>query len=270
MLFARLTSAVFSPARPTCALLVLGLLGSITGCDAPERQPATTTTTTATLPVPAPAKHPTLGGTYSTDTLRITRGSPDGLVVQVAYPRLRPQAGTAPADTVGIPAFNREAQAFVSGLVKEMERAAKQNQRDKLPTELHVSFRPYLLQQGMVSVAFVIDQDGIGPHPETWATGLTYDLRTGRKVQPADLFQQSTAFKKLVINTLKPTIAGSEECQLEPDNMAWDNFSLSADAYYLLLGDAQVGRACETRVVSVPLARLRAFAKAGSPAARLR
>jgi hypothetical protein len=261
------TSVLVSRARLACTLLGLGLLGSTAGCDPPARQPATTK---AAAPTPARGPAPAPGTSYVLDTLHIDQDAPNGLVVQVAYPRLRPQAGTGPADTVGIPAFNRAAQAFVAGLVKEMAQVARQNQRASLPTELQVSFQPYLLRPGLVSVAFTVDQDGIGPHPETWATGLTYDLRTGRKVLPADLFQQNAAFKKVVINTLKPLIASVEECQLAPDNLAWDNFSLGTDAYYLLLSDAQVGRACETRLVRVPLAKLQAFAKAGSPAARLR
>lgn len=267
MLVARITSVLVSRARLACALLGLGLLGSTAGCDPPARQPAATKTA---APTPARGPAPTPGTGYVLDTLRIEQDAPTGLVVQVAYPRLRPQAGTVPADTLGILAFNRAAQAFVAGLVKEMTQVARQNQRAGLPTELQVSFQPYLLRPGLVSVAFTVDQDGIGPHPETWATGLTYDLRTGRKLLPSDLFQQSPSFKTLIINSLKPKIAGIEECEVDPDNLAWDNFSLGADAYYLLLSDAQVGRACETRSVRVPLAKLQGFAKAGSPVARLR
>jgi hypothetical protein len=51
--------------------------------------------------------------------------------------------------------------------------------------------------------------------------------------------------------------------------MAWDNFVIGPDAYHLLLGDAQIGRACDTRIITVPLAKLKGFAATNSPAARL-
>lgn len=257
---------LFSTLQPlkTCLLLAL-LSGTAAACDTPAKQP--------TKPSPAAVQRPALstepGADYSVEPIVINPKKAANLTVQVSYPRLRPRPGTAPADTIGITAFNREARDFATGLVKEIEKAAKENRHDKIPTALQVSFRPYLLQLGLVSMAFNITQDGIGPRPITWATGLTYDLRTSRKLQPADVFQQNAAFKALLLNTIQPVLDSSSDCQLEPDNMTWDNFVIGPDAYHLLLGDAQIGRACDTRTISVPLAKLKPFAVAGSPTARL-
>ncbi len=254
-------------------LCLAAVLGAAAGsCSAPAAQ--------ATVDVPAgpPATASQLARLsatpitdYSVAVLLLKGERQPNLSLQVTYPRLRPRPGIAPADTLGVQAFNQAAEKLVAGLVKEIEATARENRRDKVavPTALQVSFKAYLLQQGLASVAFTIGQDGIGPRPITWATGLTYDLRTGRKVEAADLFRQNTAFKMLVTTTFKPSIAGSDDCQLEPDNMAWDNFVLGPDAYYVLLGDAQIGRACDVRFIRMPLSRLQPFAVTGSPAARL-
>ena len=259
--------------KPLASPLPFFLLVSIltAGCAAPANQPMV-----APPSPPATATQlATLSATpitdYSVAVLILKGEKQPNLSLQVTYPRLRPRPGTAPADTLGVQAFNREAKSFVEGLVKEIGATARENRRDKVavPTALQVSFKAYLLQQGLASVAFTIGQDGIGPRPITWATGLTYDLRTGRKVQAADLFRQNTAFKTFITTTFQPSIAGREDCQLEPDNMAWDHYVLGPDAYYVLLGDAQIGRACDTRFIRMPLAKLQPFAVAGSPAMRL-
>jgi hypothetical protein len=264
---ALLASAFLQPLR---LAVVAGLLSSLaTGCDVPPQTTKALTEPPA-VPVSQAAATANISAEYAIDSVAIKREKQANLTLQATYPRLRPQPGTAPADTVGMRAFNREARKFAEGLVKEIEATARENRRDKTPTSLQVSFRAYLLQHGLASVAFTVEQGGIGPRPITWATGLTYDLRTGRKVQPSDLFKQSAAFKKAITDALQPAIAGNDDCQPEPDNMAWDNFALGPDAYYLLLGDAQVGRACDVRAVRVPLAQLQLFAVASSPAARLK
>lgn len=247
-------------------MLALLFLGVLTTCDHPAPH---LVGAAATAHRAVQVRQATLLAAYIMDTVRIDRESRNGLTVQVAYPRLRPRSGTAPADTAGVQAFNREAKLFATSLVKEINATARENWCDRLTTGLQVRFKTYLLQQGLASVAFTINQDGIGPRPTTWSTGLTYDLRSARKVQSADLFPQNDAFKAIIIKTLQPLITGVEECQLNPDNMAWDNFALSSDAYYLLLGDDQIGRACETRAVRVPFTKLQPFAKPGSPATRL-
>ncbi|RZK45868.1 MAG: hypothetical protein EOO59_20250 [Hymenobacter sp.] len=192
------------------------------------------------------------------------------LAVRAAYPRLRPLPSTAPADTAGVSAFNQAARVLVAGLVKEIEATARDNYRQQLSSGLRVAFKSYALRPGLVSVAFTVTQDGIGPRPLTWATGLTYDLRTGHKLQPGELFRQTAGFRQAVLAALQPLVSGSDDCELEPDNMSWDNFALGPATYYLLLGDPQVGRACPTRQVAVPLARLQVFAVPNSPAARSR
>jgi hypothetical protein len=246
------------PLRPVPLNLLLPLLlaAALAACDAPAKQPAQSSTPAAPAPA-APA--------YALDTVRLRRADKAGLLtVQAAYPRLRPLPGTPPADTLGVGAFNRAAKKFAQGLVQEIEATARENRRDKLPTGLQVSFRAYGLTPGLASVGFQVEQDGIGPRPIAWATGLTYDLRTGRPLQPADLFEPSAGFRAAVLAELQPRLQGSADCELEPDNLAWDNFALGPDAYYLLLGDAQVGRSCETREVRVPLSRLQPFARPGS------
>lgn len=256
----------FQPFK-TCLLLAF-LSATSAACDVPVRQPGTSSHSTPAVQQRMPASSEP-GTAYSVEPVVIKPKQTANLTVQVSYPHLRPRPGTAPADTVGVAAFNREAKTFATGLLKEIETTARENRRDKIPTLLQVSFRPYLLQQGLASVAFNITQDGIGPRPITWATGLTFDLRTGHKLVPADLFQQNDAFKAALLSTLRPLIDGSSDCELEPDNMAWDNFVLGPDAYHLLLGDAQIGRTCDTRAVVVPLSRLKPFAMASSPALRL-
>jgi hypothetical protein len=260
---------LFSFLQPLKTCLLLGLLsGTAIACDTPARQPVVTdSASTTTLRRLAIATEP--GADYSVEPIVINPKKSANLTVQVSYPRLRSRPGTASVDTVGISAFNREARTFATGLVKEIEATARENRHDKIPTALQVSFRAYLLQKGLVSIAFNVTQDGIGPRPITWATGLTYDLRTGRKLMPADLFQQNVGFKALLLNTIQPVLDSSSDCQLEPDNMAWDNFVIDPDAYHLLLGDAQIGRSCDTRAITVPLAKLKAFAVANSPVARL-
>jgi len=256
----------FQPFK-TCLLLAL-LSSTAAACDTPAKQAVVTNAGSPTVArQSAISTEP--GSDYSVEPVVISPKKAANLTVQVSYPRLRSRPGTAPADTVGIAAFNREAKNFVAGLVKEIESTARENRHDKIPTALQVSFRPYLLQQGMVSIAFNISQDGIGPRPITWATGLTYDLRTGHKLVPADVFQQNVAFKALLLNTLQPVLDSSSDCQLEPDNMTWDNFVVGPDAYHLLLGDAQIGRSCDTRAITVSLAKLKQFAIAGSPVTRL-
>jgi hypothetical protein len=259
--------------HPLNLLLLTAVLGNTAaGCSAPATQ---ATTEAPAGPPTATSQLATLSATpitdYSVAALILKGEKQPNLSLQVTYPRLRPRPGTAPADTLGVQVFNREAKKFVESLVKEIETTARENRRDKaaVPTALQVSFKAYLLQQGLASVAFTIGQDGIGPRPITWATGLTYDLRTGHKLQAADLFRQNTAFKTLVTATVQPSIAGSDDCQLEPDNMAWDNYVLGPDAYYVLLGDAQIGRACDVRFIRMPLARLQPFAVTNSPAGRL-
>jgi hypothetical protein len=245
------------------------VLGSVLlSCSAPVEQ-----STMASPSTQASTQVATLSATpiadYSVDALIVRREKQPNLSLQVTYPRLRPRPGTARVDTLGVQAFNREAKAFVEGLVNEIETKSHENKHEKASAALQVSFRAYMLQQGLASVAFTIGQDGIGPRPLTWATGLTYDLRTGRKVKPGDLFRQNTVFKTTVIGALQADIAGQSGCQLEPDNMAWDNFVLGPDAYYVLLGDAQIGRTCNTRAIRLPLAKLRPFAVANSVANRL-
>jgi hypothetical protein len=264
-----MTHFLVSSLQPLKTSLLLALLsGTAAACDTPVKQPTVARPSPAAVARPAGvATEP--GSDYSVEPIVISPKKAANLTVQVSYPRLRSRPGTAAVDTVGIAAFNREARDFATGLVKEIEKTARENRRDKIPTALQVSFRAYLLQLGMVSVAFNITQDGIGPRPIAWATGLTYDLRTGRKLAPADVFQQNAGFKAALLNTLQPVLDNSSDCQLEPDNMAWDNFVIGPDAYHLLLGDAQIGRACDTRIITVPLAKLKPFAVAGSPAARL-
>jgi hypothetical protein len=263
-----MNQSFFSFLHPLKTGLLLALLsGTAAACDTPAKQPTATNTAPPTTARRPAATEP--GADYSVEPIIINPKKTSNLTVQASYPRLRSRPGTAPADTVGIAAFNREARSFATGLVKEIEVTARENRRDKIPTALQVSFRPYLLQLGLVSIAFNITQDGIGPRPITWATGLTYDLRTGRKLTPADVFQQNAGFKALLLNTIQPVLDSSSDCQLEPDNMAWDNFVIGPDAYHLLLGDAQIGRACDTRSITVPLAKLKPFALASSPAARL-
>lgn len=265
-----MTHFLFGPLQPLKSCLLLALLsGTAAACDTPPTKPpvgihmrnpaAALRTGTATEP----------GADYSVEPVVIKPKQTANLTVQVSYPRLQSRPGTAPIDTIGIAALNREARAFATGLVKEIEVTARENRRDKIATLLQVSFRPYLLQQGLASIAFSVTQDGIGPRPITWATGLTYDLRTGHKLQPTDLFQQNAAFKSALLGLLQPALDGSSDCQLEPDNMAWDNFVIGPDAYHLLLGDAQIGRACDTRALVVPLSKLKPFATANTPAARL-
>ncbi|MBF9219801.1 hypothetical protein [Hymenobacter ruricola] len=254
----------------TCCLgLLLAVLGSPAAAQNVPAAPPRSAGFGAAGAEAFPANSAEPGADYSVEPVIIKPKKTTNLTVQVTYPRLRPRPGTAATDTVGIAAFNREAQAFGTDLVKEIETTARANRRDKIPTLLQVSFRPYLLQQGLVSVAFAITQDGIGPRPVNWATGLTYDLRTGRKLAPADVLQQNAAFKTLLLSTLQPALDSSSDCQLEPDNMAWDNFVISASAYYVLLGDAQIGRACQTRALVLPWARLKPFVSAGSAAGRL-
>jgi hypothetical protein len=267
--FPTMTDFLFNSLQPykTCLLLAL-LSSSAAACDTPAKQP-TATSSAPLAAVRRPAVAPEPGTDYSVEPIVISPKKAANLTVQVSYPRLRSRPGTAPTDTVGIAAFNREARDFATGLVKEIEATARENRRDKIPTALQVSFRPYLLQMGLVSIAFNVTQDGIGPRPIAWATGLTYDLRAGRKLTPADVFQQNAGFKALLLNTIQPVLDSSSDCQLEPDNMTWDNFVIGPDAYHLLLGDAQIGRACDTRSITVPLAKLKPFAVANSPATRL-
>lgn len=244
-------------------LATAGLGGLATSCDSPARPPATAP---AAQPQPAAAVP---ANAYALDTVRLDRQvAAQLLAVQAAYPRLRPLPGTAPADTAGVQAFNQAAKAFVTGLVREIEATAHANRRQQLSSGLQVGFKSYALAPGLVSVAFTVTQDGIGPRPLTWATGLTYDLRTGHKLPPAALFRQTAAFRQVVLAALQPLVgSNSDDCELQPDNMGWDNFALSPTTYYLLLGDPQVGRTCPVRQVAVPLARLRAFVVPGSPAA---
>ena len=257
---------------PVAFWLAAAGLGSAlaTACDAPARPPAAAPAAVAAQPPPAPpAAVPTAA--YALDTVRLDRQvAAQLLAVQAAYPRLRPLPGTTPADPAGLRAFNQEAKAFVTSLVQEIEATAHANRRQQLSSGLQVGFKSYALGPGLVSVAFTITQDGIGPRPLTWATGLTYDLRTGHKLLPAALFRQTAAFQQAVLTALQPLVGNSDDCELQPDNMSWENFALSPTTYYLLLGDPQVGRACPVRQVAVPLARLQAFAVPGSPAARLR
>lgn len=261
--------SLFSLLQPLKTGLVLALLSSsASACDTPAKQPAATQQSPPAARQQAP-RSAEPGTDYSVEPIVISPKKASNLTVQVSYPRLRARPGTAPTDTVGLAALNREAKTFATGLVKEIEATARENRRDKIPTLLQVSFRPYLLQLGLVSIAFNVRQDGIGPRPIAWATGLTYDLRTGRKLAAADVFQQTAAFKATLLNTLQPVLDNSSDCQLEPDNMAWENFVIGPDAYHLLLGDAQIGRACDTRIITVPLPKLKGFAAANSPAARL-
>ncbi|MBO2013006.1 hypothetical protein [Hymenobacter negativus] len=261
-------SFVFSSLQPIKTSLLLALLSSTAAaCDTPVKQSVGRSTTTPATSQRVTATEP--GADYSVEPIVISPKKAANLTVQVSYPRLRSRPGTAPTDTVGIAAFNREAKSFATGLVKEIETTARENRHDKIPTALQVSFRSYLLQLGMVSIAFNITQDGIGPRPITWATGLTYDLRAGRKLTPGDVFQQNAAFKAALLNTIQPVLDSSSDCQLEPDNMTWDNFVIGPDSYHLLLGDAQIGRACDTREISMPLGKLKPFAIADSPTARL-
>lgn len=253
-------------------LATAGLGALACACDPPARPPAATPVAPAVpsdAARPQPAAAP--AAAYALDTVRLDRQvAAQLLAVRAAYPRLRPLPGTAPADTAGVRAFNQAAKALVTGLVQEIAATARDNRRQQLSSGLQVGFKSYALAPGLASVAFTITQDGIGPRPLTWATGLTYDLRTGRKLLPAALFRQTDAFRQVVLAALPPLASSSDDCELQPDNMSWDNFALSPTTYYLLLGDPQVGRACPVRQVAVPLARLRAFAVPGSPAARLR
>ena len=249
--------------------LLLAVLGGPAAAQKVPASPAKTTGFGAASTETFPANSAEPGADYSVEPVIIKPKKTANLTVQVTYPRLRPRPGTAATDTVGLAAFNREAQAFATGLMKEIETTARENRRDKIPTLLQVSFRPYLLQQGLVSIAFAVTQDGIGPSPVNWATGLTYDLRTGRKLTPPDILQQNAAFRAVLLSTLQPVLDSSSDCQLEPDNISWDNFVLSQNAYYVLLGDAQIGRACQTRAVVLPLAKLKPFVSPGSPAIRL-
>lgn len=256
----------FSAFRRGLLLLALGGPAAAQRAPAPPAR-AVAIGTPSTEEFPANPAEP--GADYSVEPVIIKPKKTTNLTVQVTYPRLRPRPGTAAADTVGLAAFNREARDFATGLVKHIETEARENRRDKIQTLLQVSFRPYLLQQGLVSIAFVIGQDGLGPHPVKWATGLTYDLRTGRKLTAPDVVPPSAAFKAALLATLQPVLDSSSDCQLAPDAVPGEHFVLGPNAYYVLLGDAQLGRACQTRAVVVPLARLKPFLGAGSPAARL-
>lgn len=259
----------FHPFLTRAPWLAAATLGALTiGCDAPTRQPAAAAATPTAAPLTRPAASV---DAYALDTVRLDQEvSAQRLMVHTAYPRLRPLAGTLPTDTVGIGAFNKAAKKLVVSLVKEIEATARENRPQQLSSGLNVTFKSYALRQGLASVAFTVTQDGIGPRPLTWATGLTYDLRTGRQLTPADLFQQTPAFRQAVLAALQPLLDGSDDCEYEPSNMSWDNFSLGPTAYYLLLGDPQVGRACPTREVAVPLKQLQAFANPRSPAVRFR
>lgn len=244
--------------RPVAWGLAASWLGLAPACNTPTQPPTA-------------IEHAAPPAAYALDTVRLDRQvAAQLLAVRAAYPRLRPLPGTAPADTAGVPAFNQAAKALVAGLVTEIEATARDNHRQQLSSGLLVAFKSYALRPGLVSVAFTVTQDGIGPRPLTWATGLTYDLRTGHQLRPEELFRQTPGFRQAVLAALQPLLSSSDDCELEPSNMSWDNFALGPATYYLLLGDPQVGRACPTRQVAVPLARLQAFAVPGSAAARLR
>ena len=251
--------------RPVAWGLAASWLGLAPACNTPAQPP------TAPEHAPAPAPPATPRAAYPHDTVRLDRQvAAQLLAVRAAYPRLRPLPGTAPADTAGVPAFNQAARALVASLAAEIEATARDNHRQQLSSGLLVAFKSYALRPGLVSVAFTVTQDGIGPRPLTWATGLTYDLRTGHQLRPEELFRQTPGFRQAVLAALQPLLSSSDDCELEPTNMSWDNFALGPATYYLLLGDPQVGRACPTRQVAVPLARLQAFAVPGSLAARPR
>ncbi|GGF26729.1 hypothetical protein GCM10011383_42830 [Hymenobacter cavernae] len=181
------------------------------------------------------------------------------LSVSVSYPQLRAEGNTG-AESGKLAGFNREVARFVQSLVSEIDSVAKENAATEVGVGagLQVAFKPYTLTNKLVGVNLTVTQDGIGPRSITWANTFFYDLERGKKLAARDVFRLNPAFKKAVAAALQKNGADSG-CEPDASTLDFDNFCVAGNAVYFFLGDVQVGQACPTRQLQIPLAALQPY-----------
>jgi len=197
---------------------------------------------------------------YRLDSVRSQREDPKlPLSVSVSYPQLR-SVGSTDAVPANISGFNREVARFVQSLITEIDSVAKENAATEVGVGagLQVAFKPYTLTDKLVGVNLTVTQDGIGPRSITWINTFFYDLKRGKKLAARDVFRLSPAFKKTVAAALQKNGTGSE-CEPDASTLDFDNFCVAGNAVYFFLGDVQVGHACPTRQLQIPLAALQPY-----------
>jgi hypothetical protein len=200
------------------------------------------------------------------------------------YPQL--EGSTAP----GVEKFNQEVSGFVNGEVNEWKKTAgvDPDEEDGTDTtigdDLNIRYDVRLATNDLASIEFMVSTYEHGAaHPMSYSKVVNYDLKQGRALQLADLFQPGANYLEAIstysINELKRRTkeAGPDEALLD-DASIEEGAAAKADNYgswnitrkgLLITFDAyQVGPyAAGPQWVVVPYSALREIIRADGPLA---
>ncbi|HYO62139.1 MAG TPA: DUF3298 domain-containing protein [Pyrinomonadaceae bacterium] len=202
--------------------------------------------------------------------------------VEAEFPRIEG------ASDEGSSKFNRAAEEFARGKVGEFKRdvaeAAAEPRSSETGSDLNIAYEVGFADDELISVSFSVGSYYSGAaHPNNHTEVINFDLRRGRRLELADLFNPGAAYlqalSRYAVNSLKSQSrkAGSEplldDAQIEegagPDADNFKSWTITKRGLAITFDAYQVGPyAAGPQFVFIPYAELKNVIRPDGPVAR--